>query len=203
MSGLQQVKDEFASFVLQFPHVATEQYQCEQCSGDLIFRSEQAHFCFDVQESRTMKYCHRVYNGPNEDCSDVNEYGMQISRVYEGLAIGINATNILTGIYVNEEVDRVAYSIHVHHANNMFGCISATSGEYCILNKQYTKQEYEELSKKLIHHMQATGERGEFFPLEMSPFGYDETVANEYFPLSQAEAAVQGRDFSTYETPPL
>ena len=36
--------------------------------------------------------------------------------------------------------------------------------------------------------MKMTGEWGEFFPHEMSPFGYNETVAAEYFPLTRKEA---------------
>jgi hypothetical protein len=31
--------------------------------------------------------------------------------------------------------------------------------------------------------MQQTGERGEFFHPSLSPFGYNETVAQEYFPV--------------------
>jgi len=30
--------------------------------------------------------------------------------------------------------------------------------KYCILNKQYSKEEYEELVPKIIEHMQKTGE---------------------------------------------
>ena len=32
--------------------------------------------------------------------------------------------------------------------------------------------------------MMITGEWGEFFPSSLSPFGYNETVAQEYFPLT-------------------
>jgi hypothetical protein len=35
--------------------------------------------------------------------------------------------------------------------------------------------------------MRSTGEWGEFFPHELSPFGYDETVAQEYFPMTEEE----------------
>ena len=35
--------------------------------------------------------------------------------------------------------------------------------------------------------MKSTGEWGEFFPHEMSPFGYNETVAQEYFPMTEDE----------------
>ncbi len=36
--------------------------------------------------------------------------------------------------------------------------------------------------------MQASGEFGEFFPAALSPWGYNETVAHEYFPLTPEEA---------------
>jgi hypothetical protein len=36
------------------------------------------------------------------------------------------------------------------------------------------------------------GEYGEFFPKELSPFAYNETIAQEYFPLTKAEALNQG-----------
>lgn len=35
--------------------------------------------------------------------------------------------------------------------------------------------------------MKSSGEWGEFFPTWLSPFGYDETVANEYYPLSETD----------------
>jgi hypothetical protein len=36
--------------------------------------------------------------------------------------------------------------------------------------------------------MMKYGEWGEFFPSTLSPFGYNETVAQEYFPLTREEA---------------
>ncbi len=36
--------------------------------------------------------------------------------------------------------------------------------------------------------MKSTGEWGEFFPLALSPFGYNETVAQDYFPITESEA---------------
>ena len=35
--------------------------------------------------------------------------------------------------------------------------------------------------------MMKTGEWGEFFPSSLSPFGYNETVAQEHFPMSREE----------------
>ena len=40
--------------------------------------------------------------------------------------------------------------------------------------------------------MKKTGEWGEFFPISLSPFAYNETVAQEYFPLTKEEAIKKG-----------
>lgn len=67
-----------------------------------------------------------------------------------------------------------------------------TKTEYCVFNKSYSQQEYEQLCIKLVEHMKSTGEWGEFFPVEISPFGYDETIAQEYYPMSQQEVLERG-----------
>lgn len=40
--------------------------------------------------------------------------------------------------------------------------------------------------------MISTREWGEFFPHEFSPFGYNETVAQEYFPMTEGEVRTKG-----------
>lgn len=59
--------------------------------------------------------------------------------------------------------------------------------KYCILNKQYSQAEYEELVPQIIKHMKERGEWGEYFPHKLSLFGYNETLAGEQSPLDQHE----------------
>jgi hypothetical protein len=75
---------------------------------------------------------------------------------------------------------------------NCFGCIGLQHKEYCILNKQYSKEEYEKLKTKIIEHMTKTKEWGEFFPPSLSPFAYNETGAQDFFPLTKEEAEKLG-----------
>jgi len=49
--------------------------------------------------------------------------------------------------------------------------------------------------------MIADGERWEFLPLSMSLFGYNETIAQEYFPLNKDEALKAWFPRSDYEAP--
>ena len=55
-----------------------------------------------------------------------------------------------------------------------------------------TKEEYEELVPKIIEKMKVDGEWGQFFPPSISHFGYNETVANDYYPLSKTAALERG-----------
>jgi len=79
--------------------------------------------------------------------------------------------------------------------------VSAHHKQFCILNKQYTEKEYNELVPKIREHMakmpyiNSTGHEyryGEFFPPEFAPYSYSETIAQEYFPLSKEESLAKG-----------
>jgi hypothetical protein len=79
----------------------------------------------------------------------------------------------------------------------MFGCAKLRHKKYCILNKQYSKEEYYEMVEKVKKHMNEMPyvdkkgrvyKYGEFFPAELSPFGYNETLAHDFFPLEKEEA---------------
>ncbi len=86
----------------------------------------------------------------------------------------------------------VMYSDNCHYSEHLFGCISMKRKKYCILNKQYTKEEYEALVPKIIERMMADKEWGEFFPMPMTPFCYNETAATEYFPLEKDKVLALG-----------
>jgi len=72
------------------------------------------------------------------------------------------------------------------------GCAGIRKKDYCILNRQYDKEAYEELRDRIIQDMKKRGEYGEFFPPELSTFGYNESAAQEQFPLAKEEALSAG-----------
>ena len=53
-----------------------------------------------------------------------------------------------------------------------FGCVGLRKKQYCVLNKQYTKEEYESLVEKIKGNMKERGEWGNFFPLSSAYCGY-------------------------------
>jgi hypothetical protein len=79
--------------------------------------------------------------------------------------------------------------------------MSMKKNQYCIFNKKYSKDEYETLIPKIIEKMQSEGTWGEFFPVTLSPFGYNETKAMEWYPRTKEEVLQRGWKWSDYEQP--
>ncbi len=103
--------------------------------------------------------------------------------------------------YGQRSLSDVHYIDSCNSSSYLFGCIGLKNKQYCILNTQYTKDEYELLVPRIIEHMKTnhytdregrTYRYGEFFPVELSPFAYNETIAQEYFPLTKEEVLARG-----------
>ncbi len=54
---------------------------------------------------------------------------------------------------------------------------------------------------RIIEHMRSTGQYGEFFPSALSPFHYEETNAQEFFPLTHEKTLTRGHAKATYKLP--
>jgi hypothetical protein len=53
---------------------------------------------------------------------------------------------------------RIHYSEALLDCQDCFACVGLRHKQYCILNKQYTRDEYEVLVPRIIEHMKKTGE---------------------------------------------
>ena len=189
-SKTESVKQKFNAFLKKFPHRYGVINNSENCTGNYIMNCKNASYCFDVFEIEDSKYVtYMLKNSKNL----VDAYaGLEFQNSYEIMS-GEKIQNSQFILWVNNGPHFSSYCVQcVNNCKNLFGCVGLKHKEYCILNKQYSKEEYEELVPKIIEHMQKTGEWGEFFPIELSPFGYNETVAQEYFPLSKKEAIENG-----------
>lgn len=71
----------------------------------------------------------------------------------------------------------IYYSYFLENCNFCLGCIGLKNKFYCILNKQYTKEEWEILSDKIFASMEADGSLGEFFLANLNPFYFNDTAA--------------------------
>ncbi|MFA6586198.1 MAG: hypothetical protein WCS86_03515 [Candidatus Paceibacterota bacterium] len=68
-----------------------------------------------------------------------------------------------------------------------FGCVGLKKKKYCILNKQYTKEQYEILKDKIISDMRGKGEYGQFLPYSMSAGPFNFSTSYFYFSDTKKE----------------
>jgi hypothetical protein len=121
-------------------------------------------------------------------CQEVDGAG-GIEWCAEVISTGPVGTNqVFAGDHLWSGANEVYYSSFCVVTKHLFGCIGLKKKEYCILNKQYTKEEYEKLVPKIIEHMTHSESFGEFFPIRISPFGYNETAAFSEYPVTKEEA---------------
>jgi len=158
------------------------------CTGDYIENSKNCFDCYDMNESEDCRYVQvGVEVKDNYDCS--NMY-IKPELCYETLGV-IEIYNVAYSIFVFH-CQNLLYCDYCYHSNDCFGCSGLTKKKFCIFNKQYTQEEYNELVPKIIEHMKSNGEWGLFFPPNYAPFGYNETLASEYVPLKKEEALDRG-----------
>ena len=170
----------------------------ENSTGSIITNSNNCQDSYWVVECQDCAYCEEI--NYSQDLYDISSFGSNSYLMYEGMWVGRYSHDVLFCSTVGRG-ENLFYCIDTKKSQYCFGCVNMKDGKYCILNKQYTKEEYEKIVPKIIEHMISTWEWWEFFPAGISPFGYNETIAQEYFPLSKAEATSQNFNWSDFEAP--
>ena len=186
-SGQEKARKEFEVFLLTQPRKYASLRNCLNCIGDNLTNSKNSKYIFHARRSENSKY---LENGDTQKDSYDLSVGGELSECYEGLTPD-NSNHALFVIYTWKCLD-VMYSESCQSCKHCFGCVALKHAEYCIFNKQYTKEEYEILKEKIIEQMKKRGEWGEFFPMKYSPFAYNETMADLSFPLTKEETLSKG-----------
>ncbi len=199
-SAVNDFKNKFNEFTLKHPHKYAHIVNSENCTGDYIMDSRNCEQCYHAHDAEYCKYGEHVWRGSRYNM-DVSTAGREAEWIYESINTGISSNNVQFAVQ-NWTCSDMRYCYGCFNSDNNFGCVGLKHNKYCILNKQYSKEEYETLVPKIIEHMKKTSEWGEFFPASVSPFGYNETVAHEQYPLTKKEAISNDFQWSDYELPP-
>ena len=162
---------------------------CENVSGNYLTECKNAENSYDCRHCEDISYAYgHVYGNDSMDTT----FNYHCSQCYD-FAAGVRSQELLFCFNILSGSSNLLYCIDcVNGSKNLFGCVSMKHAEYCILNKQYTKEEYERLVPQIIAKMRVGKEYGEYFPTSISPFAYNETVAQEYFPLTEDQVRKEG-----------
>ncbi len=188
--GVENLRRQCSEFFQTLPHRYVQMEQTQNCTGDHLYDSKNAYGCVDCSDLEDCKYCARVFNA--KSAMDYTSWGDKSERIWFCGSCGDHCYNLRFCSTCTTNCSDLTYCTHCTGCKNCFGCIGLQKKQYCIFNKQYLKEDYEKLILKLIEHMQSNNEWGEFLPKRFCPFGYNDTLAQEYFPLSKEEAVQKG-----------
>ena len=197
-SGLQKAHKEFEQMMIRYPrkYMSGIASSNQSVSGDFIAYSKNVQLSHGCLHSENLKHCQLLLLGA-KDSHDFTSWGNKAELVYETACSGEEIANIKFSYECSGGITNAEYSMACIGGSNVFGCVGLRNKQYCILNRQYSKEEYEALLPKLREHMRtmpyvdARGRvhaYGEFFPMEFSPFAANETVLSDYANVDEKKA---------------
>lgn len=185
------LSDQFESWQVQFPVKLNQNEHTENCSGNYIRNAKNTKGSFDCEDCQDCTWCTNLSNH-TKDCVDYDVWGFQAELCYECMTVGDRAFQNIFCVDSWGGVSDLLYCDHCMQSSHLFGCVGLKNKKYCVLNTQYSPEEYERLVATIINHMRTTGEWGEFFPLKSSAFPYNATTAQLYHPLTEEDALKMG-----------
>lgn len=172
-------------------------FNLENSFGMHLYNCKNTTYSFDCDDVEDGKFLYQIVCGA-KDVYDAYQYGNRFELSYECAVCGLDSYNLLF-CFETHWSKNVYYSWYIENCKNLFGCSSMHHQEYCILNKQYSQEEYTQLAAQIVKDMIERGEYGEFFPVEKSPFGYNKTMAQIFYPMDEASVNAKGWAWDDYE----
>ncbi|MBI5220712.1 MAG: hypothetical protein HY978_02670 [Candidatus Liptonbacteria bacterium] len=194
-----ELKREAQGFWLKHPVRAVEGRRSVDVTGNYFTNARDCKNSFYVLDSEHNKYCYKLSR--STDTMDFTVWGSSSNQCYECSTSGRQNERIRFCFYCYPACRDLEYCLECHTTADCFGCVGLRDKRFCILNRQYSEEEYRKLRSRIVVQMKDLPYRdakgrvyayGEFYPPEFSPYGYNETLAHEYFPLTQTEAEERG-----------
>jgi hypothetical protein len=188
---LKSYKKMYRDFELTIPHVNLQTYAAENCMWDYVYNSKNAFNCFNVVWVQDCKNLYEWWR-----CSNVYDSSFVYDLewpVIGSVNVFMNSKNVYFSEYIYDNSFNIFYSFNLKSCKNCFACVGLVWKEYCIFNRQYKMEDYAVEVERIVKSMMKSPlpplirgtEWWEFFPASMSRFGYNETEANEYYPLNR------------------
>jgi hypothetical protein len=182
-----EIDKQFNDLLKKAVHKNLNMINSVDCAGNFINDSKNivngfyvidSQDCTNVYDSSSLKNCYdNSYNEKSELCIEIDTSYELYNSKFCTYTISLRDCS---------------YCDQCDHLTDCFGCIGLKKEKYMILNKKYSKEEYEQMRKKIDEHMKRTGEFGKPFPSTLSPFPYNITVAQDFYPIDQVFAQKLG-----------
>lgn len=196
---IDEVRNRLAELAKKHIAPALVEHHSVNVSGNWLEECKNVGGGFNCEKVEDGKYLFGIIEA--KDVMDYTYWGKSSEFIYECSSIGRQCASVLFSNECWDQLIRAQYCSNCHSSSDLFGCVGLRKNQYCILNKQYGKEEYEELVAQILKQMNRVPYRdslgkayryGDPFPLDLHPFAYNQTIAQELFPISKERALAQG-----------
>ena len=173
-------QDKFSKSLKNKIKRATRNEKSVNSLGTFLRECRDCFMCFWVENGENLRYVD--YGLSAKDVMDLTLVGTSLRNelIYE--SVNVSVYNIKFS-HLTRSSNFLEYCINCYNCENCFGCAGLRNKKYCIFNKQYTEEEYWRTLDEIKTKMLEDGEYGEFFPISMSPYPYNASLAQFEFPL--------------------
>jgi hypothetical protein len=200
--GIEKLKNKFEEFSRGYPiRSYTGDVKNYNTSGDYIFESKNSSNCYMCIGVENCSNCQFITIPTAKDCYDYSGWGANSTLIYETSNCGEGSSNVKFTYSGHPNIMNIEYSVWCIGGKDNFGCVNLKRKQYAILNKVYSKEEYEKLvldikndmtKNPYIDNKGRTYQYGEFFPPEFSLFPYNDSNAMNFLPKSKEETLKTG-----------
>jgi DNA-directed RNA polymerase subunit RPC12/RpoP len=182
-----QLKQQVYQHWQKFPHRYANVLLSENVTGDNVTRSKNSVYVFDADE---MENCYHCYVGLKAKDSQYCVPADEAEHCYNSMSTWKSYnTNCSNACWYGSDI---FYSHNCMNGQHLIGCDGLQKARYCILNKKYQPEEYEKIKTEIIKQLKQDNIYGEYFPASFNPFAYNETIAQEHYPLNKEQAVKLG-----------
>ena len=155
-------------------------YNSTNVSGSFISDSENIEngiFTYSTRNGKNL-----IFSWSPEWCEEMYDYfggGSYGTHHSYGVAISWGNNHVYCGVSIWYS-SNIYYCYDMTHCSYCIGCVWLQNKKYCILNKQYSKQDWYILADKIFSQMEQEEVLWDFFPWDINPFYFNDTVASLY-----------------------
>lgn len=119
--------------------------------GNYMHYCKNCYMCFDAAYDEDSAYLDDTFDA--KKCFDMSYTAIDANLSYEV----ISSATIFNSNYIfwSSKCDECSYMFNCVDVKNCLGCVGLNHKQYCILNRQFSQEEYEKISSQILSELRA------------------------------------------------
>ena len=184
ITALSEYKKKFWALVVELPMNASRNIASTNVSGTGITHSRNIFDVVDADHSENIRHADGALS--HKDSMDFLFSGGHSSMLYGAINIGSQSSNVRFSVsskFCNDS----EFIFNSKNLSHCFMCFGLQSKSHCVLNTQYSPEEYFTLMDDIKEEMLKRGEYEDGLGLEFSAQAYNFSMAQIAYPLADEE----------------